>query len=71
MKGYREKFNKYEKIVARIEQLTEGELKNPQDEKLKKVLKKAEDGLCNLIKREEKQIEKLLESLNDQHEWED
>jgi len=70
MKGSEKKFGKYTKIVERIEFLTEAVVKNPNNNHLKKELKKAEDGLCNMIQREQKEIDKLVESLTEDHEEE-
>ncbi len=71
MKSYGGKFSKFDKIVGRIEFLTEEVVRNPQNEKLKKQLKKAENGLYNMIEKEQKEIDRLLESLNEEPEWEE
>jgi hypothetical protein len=67
-----EKFGKFEKIVARIELLTEEVVKNPMNQILKKQLKRAEDGLYKMIEKEQKEIDRMLESLNEvEEEWEE
>lgn len=66
-------FDKYSKIISKIEKLTEEVIKNPASEKIKKKLRKAEDKLCRMIQSEEKEIEKLIESINDniEDEWDE
>jgi hypothetical protein len=69
----REKFGKFNHIVQRIEMLTEQVVKKPHDQKLKRALKKAEDGLYNMIEKEQKEIDRMLESLNENEDllWEE
>ena len=64
---------KYSKIISKIEDLTEAVIKSPASEELKRELKKAEDCLCRMIQKEEKEIDKLLNTLydNDQALWEE
>ena len=71
MKNFGKELSKFDKVVARIEYLTEEVIKKPNNEKVKKDLKKAEDGLYRMIQEEEKQIDQLLESFNQQEEWEE
>jgi hypothetical protein len=66
------KFGKFDKIVQRIEFLTEEVVKNQFDQDLKKQLKKAEEGLYRMIEKEQKSIDRLLASLNqEEEEWEE
>ena len=71
MKSFGGKYSKFDSIVARINYLTEEVIKKPQSESLKKQLRDAEEGLCNLIQQEEKEVNKLLNSLNEEQEWEE
>lgn len=71
MKSFGGKFSKFDKIVARINFLTEEVVKKPQSESLKKQLREAEEELCTLIQQEEHEVTKLVNSLNDEEEWEE
>jgi hypothetical protein len=68
-----EKFGKFNHLVQRIEMLTEQVVKKPHDQKLKRALKKAEDGLYNMIEKEQKEIDRMLENLNfnEDEQWEE
>jgi hypothetical protein len=47
-------------------------VKNQFDQDLKKQLKKAEEGLYRMIEKEQKSIDRLLASLNqEEEEWEE
>ena len=70
-KKYDDKFNKFHKIIDRIEMLTELIKKEPEDRTHKRKLKKAEDGLARIIKEQEKEIERYLKTLNDEESWEE
>ncbi|HXA01896.1 MAG TPA: hypothetical protein VNW99_07910 [Cytophagaceae bacterium] len=71
MNRFAEKFEKFDRIVRKIEFLTDQVVGNPLSEELKKKLKKAEERLYIMIEKEEKEIDRLLESLNEEPEWEE
>jgi hypothetical protein len=71
MKNFGGKYSKFDKIVARINYLTEEVVKKPQSESLKKQLRDAEEELCNLIQQEEHEVNKLVSALNEEPEWEE